>query len=49
MREKAQPPFRDDLRIDMYIEQRFPPDPKRDERLVTWIKDLRQRANLINR
>jgi hypothetical protein len=38
--------FRDDLRIDLYIEQRFPPDPKRDERIATWIKDLRQRANL---
>jgi hypothetical protein len=41
--------FRDDLRIDMYIEQRFPPDPKRDERLAAWIRDLRQRANLINK
>ena len=41
--------FRDDLRIDLYIEQRFPPDPKRDERLATWIKDLRQRANLTNK
>jgi hypothetical protein len=41
--------FRDDLRIDLYIEQRFPPDPKRDERLATWIKDLRQRANLPNK
>lgn len=41
--------FRDDLRIDMYIEQRFPPDPKRDERLATWIRDLRQRANLTNK
>jgi hypothetical protein len=41
--------FRDDLRIDAYIEQRFPPDPKRDERIATWIKDLRQRANLINK
>jgi len=41
--------FRDDLRIDMYIEQRFPPDPKRDERIATWVKDLRQRANLTNK
>ena len=41
--------FRDDLRIDMYIEQRFPPDPNRSERIATWIKDLRQRANLANK
>ena len=41
--------FRDDLRIDMYIEQRFPPDPNRAERIATWIRDLRQRANLTNK
>ncbi|HXT69576.1 MAG TPA: hypothetical protein VN700_07465 [Vicinamibacterales bacterium] len=38
--------FRDDMRIDAYLEQRFPPDPKRDERIAAWIKDLRSRANL---
>ena len=41
--------FRDDLRIDMYIGQRFPPDPNRAERIGTWIRDLRQRANLTNK
>ena len=41
--------FRDDLRIDMYIEQRFPPDPNRAERIAMWIKDLRQRANLTSK
>lgn len=39
--------FRDELRIEAYLTQRFPPqDPKRDERIAVWIKDLRQRANL---
>jgi hypothetical protein len=38
--------FRDDLRMEAYIAQRFPPDPRRDERIASWIKDLRQRANL---
>ena len=38
--------FRDDMRMETYLEQRFPPDPKRDERIATWIKDLRTRANL---
>jgi hypothetical protein len=41
--------FRDELRIAAYLEQRFPPDPKRDERIATWIKDLRTRANLPSR
>jgi hypothetical protein len=41
--------FRDDLRMEAYIAQRFPPDPNRDERIATWIRDLRQRANLTNR
>ena len=41
--------FRDEMWIEMYIDQRFPPDPKRDERLATWIKDLRQRASLPNK
>ena len=40
--------FRDDLRMESYIAQRFPPDPNRDERIAIWIKDLRQRANLTN-
>ena len=40
---------RDDLRMESYIAQRFPPDPNRDERIATWIKDLRQRANLTNK
>jgi hypothetical protein len=38
--------LRDDLRIESYVEQRFPPDPKRDERIAAWIRDLRLRANL---
>lgn len=41
--------FRDELRIDLYLEQRFPPDPKRDERIATWIQELRHRANLPSR
>lgn len=39
--------FRDDIRIEMYLEQRFSPtDTRRDERIAAWIKDLRHRANL---
>ena len=39
--------FRDDLRIEAYLEQRFAStDPKRDERIAAWIRDLRTRANL---
>ena len=39
--------FRDELRIDGYVEQRFPQgDPKRADRINTWISDLRRRANL---
>ncbi len=38
--------FRDEFRIETYLEQRFPPDPKRDERIAAWIRDLRTRANL---
>ena len=39
--------FRDDLRIEAYLDQRFSqPDPKRDERITAWIRDLRHRANL---
>ncbi len=41
--------FRDDLRIEAYLAQRFPPDAKRDERVAAWIKDLRARANLPGR
>jgi len=41
--------FRDDLRIETYLQQRFPQDPKRDERIAAWIKDLRHRANLPER
>jgi hypothetical protein len=41
--------FRDDLRIEAYLAQRFPPDAKRDERIASWIKDLRSRANLPGR
>ena len=39
--------FRDDLRIEAYLDQRFSqPDPKRDERIAAWLRDLRSRANL---
>ena len=39
--------FRDDLRIEGYLEQRFPPqDARRDARIAEWIRDLRVRANL---
>lgn len=38
--------FRDSIRIEAYLDQRFPADPKREERIAAWIKDLRARANL---
>ena len=39
--------FRDDLRIEGLIDQRFPPqDARRDARIAEWIRDLRLRANL---
>lgn len=39
--------FRDDLRIETHILQRFGDvDPRRDERVAAWIQTLRQRANL---
>jgi hypothetical protein len=39
--------FRDDLRIEGHLEQRFPPqDARRDERIAEWIRGLRVRANL---
>lgn len=38
--------FRDTLKIEAYLEQRFPAEPKREERIAAWIKDLRARANL---
>jgi hypothetical protein len=39
--------FRDELRIEGYVEQRFPQsDPRRTDRINTWINDLRRRANL---
>ena len=41
--------FRDELRIASYLDQRFPADAKRDERIASWIKDLRTRANLPSR
>ena len=39
---------RDDVKIAMYLDQRFgeASDPQRDGRVASWIKDLRQRANL---
>ena len=39
---------RDDVKIAMYLEQRFgaASDPQRETRIASWIKDLRQRANL---
>lgn len=40
--------FRDELRIEAYIEQRFPSpaDTRRADRVASWINDLRRRANL---
>ncbi len=40
--------FRDELRIEAYVNERFPPsaDPRRAERIASWISDLRRRANL---
>ena len=38
---------RDDVRIAMYMDQRFgAADAQREARIASWIKDLRQRANL---
>ena len=42
--------FRDDLRTEAYLQQRFSQaDAKRDERIAEWIRDLRQRANLTGK
>jgi hypothetical protein len=40
--------FRDELKIEAYLAERFPQtaDPKRGERITSWINDLRRRANL---
>jgi hypothetical protein len=39
--------FRDDLRIQTYLDQRFSrTDARRDERIALWIRELRTRANL---
>jgi hypothetical protein len=40
--------FRDELRIEAYLSERFPQttDPRRAERISAWIIDLRRRANL---
>lgn len=40
--------FRDELRIEAYIAQRFPgaAEPRQAERISNWINDLRRRANL---
>jgi len=40
--------FRDELRIEAYVNERFPvsTDPRRGERIASWISDLRRRANL---
>ena len=42
---------REDVKIAMYLEQRFGAtgDPQREGRVASWIKDLRQRANLPGR
>ena len=38
---------RDDVRIAMYMDQRFgAADAQREARIASWLKDLRQRANL---
>jgi hypothetical protein len=39
--------FRDELKIEAYLADRFPlTDPRRAERISAWINDLRRRANL---
>jgi len=40
--------FRDELKIEAYLADRYPQtgDPRRAERISTWINDLRRRANL---
>ena len=40
--------FRDELKIETYLEQRFPTsgDPRRADRIAAWVNDLRRRANL---
>ena len=40
--------FRDELRIEAYLAERFPQtaDSRRAERINAWINDLRRRANL---
>ena len=40
--------FRDELKIEAFLAGRFPQiaDPKRAERINSWINDLRRRANL---
>jgi len=39
--------FRDDLRIEAHLDQRFGAQgARREERTAAWIRDLRQRANL---
>ena len=43
--------FRDELRIEAYVTGRFPQsaDPRRAERINSWINDLRRRANLAGK
>ena len=43
--------FRDELRIETYVTERFPQsaDPRRPERIAAWINDLRRRANLAGK
>lgn len=43
--------FRDDLRIEAYLAERFPQttDPRRAERVNAWVNDLRRRANLAGK
>jgi hypothetical protein len=38
--------FRDELRINAYINQRFGQVPDRATRISSWLSDLRRRANL---
>lgn len=40
--------FRDDLRIEAHLDQRFgAPGARREDRITAWIRDLRLRANLV--
>jgi hypothetical protein len=37
---------RDDLRVAAYVQQRFPADDRRTDRIADWVSDLRRRAQI---